>query len=109
MDGIFIDEAFVQERIVQLRMKKGVSARDMSLSIGQSEGYINTIENKHSLPSMTVFFFICEYLGVTPMEFFDEGSKNPEKLKELIGDLKRLDDKALLHISGLVKELADRK
>ena len=109
MNEIYIDEVFIQERITQLRMKKGVSARDMSLSLGQSEGYINAIENKHTLPSISVFFHICEYLGVTPMEFFDTGNKNPEKLKELIEDLKRLDDKALLHVAGLVKELAGKK
>lgn len=104
-----MDESFIQERIARLRTKKGVSARDMSLSLGQSESYINTIENKKSLPSMTVFLYICEYLGITPMEFFDEGNKNPEKLKELIEDLKRLDDKSLSHISGLAKELSNRK
>ncbi|MCL2588192.1 MAG: helix-turn-helix domain-containing protein [Oscillospiraceae bacterium] len=104
-----MDEAFIQERIAQLRMKKGVSARDMSLSLGQSEGYINSIENKHSLPSISVFLHICEYLGITPMEFFDEGSQNPEKLKELLADLKRLDDKALLHIAGIARELVNRK
>jgi len=103
-----MDEIFIQERITQLRIKKGVSARDMSLSLGQSGSYINSIENKHALPSMSMFLYICEYLGVTPMEFFDEGNSNPEKLKELLQDLKRLDDKALLHISGLAKELANR-
>lgn len=104
-----MDEQFIQERIAQLRIKKGVSARDMSLSLGQSESYINTIENKKSLPSMTVFLYICEYFGVTPMEFFDEENKNPEKLKELIEDLKRMDDKALSHMAGLAKELVNKK
>ena len=52
-------------------MAKGVSARDMSLSIGQSAGYINNIENKKNLPSMAAFFYICEYLEVSPQEFFD--------------------------------------
>ena len=32
-------------RLAQLRSKKGVSARDMSLSIGQNAGYINSIES----------------------------------------------------------------
>lgn len=104
-----MDESFVQERIAQLRMKKGVSARDMSLSLGQSESYINTIENKKSLPSMSVFFYICEYLGVTPMEFFDQGNESPGKLRELIEDLKRLDDQALSHIAGLAREIASRR
>ena len=105
----YMDEVFVQERITQLRMRKGVSARDMSLSLGQSEGYINTIENKKSLPSMSMFLFICEYLNVTPMEFFDTENKDPVKLRELLKDLKRLDDKALLHIAGLARELVNRK
>ena len=58
-------------RIAELRAQKGVSARDMSLSLGQNAGYINNIENGHNLPSMTVFFYICEYLGITPKEFTD--------------------------------------
>lgn len=103
-----IDETFIQERIAQLRTNKGVSARDMSLTLGQSESYINTIENKKSLPSMTVFLYICEYFGITPQEFFDVANTNPETLKELIENLKRLDKKALSHIAGLAKELAKK-
>ena len=33
------------QRLAQLRVQKGTSARDMSLSIGQNPGYINAIEN----------------------------------------------------------------
>lgn len=62
-------EKFAQ-RVSQLRQAKGVSARDMSLSLGQSAGYINNIENGVNLPSMSMFFYICDYLGVTPEEFF---------------------------------------
>lgn len=67
-------EDFVPERLAKLRIRKGVSARDMSLSLGQAHNYINNIENKKSLPSMPSFFYICEYLGITPQEFFDEGT-----------------------------------
>ena len=38
-------------RLVKLREEKGVSARDMILSMGQNPGYINTIENGKSMPS----------------------------------------------------------
>ena len=55
-------------RISKLRTQKGVSARDMSLSIGQNAGYIKNIETGKALPSMTSFFYICEYLGITPQE-----------------------------------------
>ena len=75
-------QAFI-DRLVQLRMNKGVSARDMSLSLGQSQSYINNIENGVNFPSMTLFFYICEYLGVTPEEFFDTRSVDPIKSREL--------------------------
>ena len=93
------------ERLSQLRTVKGVSARDMSLSIGQSAGYINNIENKNNLPSMAAFFYICEYLGITPQEFFEFDSKYPQKLDEIVGNLKKLDDQQLEHISAIIKGL----
>ena len=92
-------------RLAQLREKKGVSARDMSLSMGQNPGYINNIESGKSLPSLPGIFYICDYLGVTPSEFFDLESKNPTKLDAIIEDLKCLDDKQLDTISILVKDL----
>ena len=66
-------------RLVELRMNKGVSAREMSLSIGQAPSYINNIETGVSFPSMTAFFYICDFLGVTPSEFFDTENTNPIK------------------------------
>lgn len=62
-------EEFFGQRLAQLRMTKGVSARDMSLSLGQSPSYINKIENGKTFPSMQNFFYICEYLGISPGDF----------------------------------------
>ncbi|MBR1811800.1 MAG: helix-turn-helix transcriptional regulator [Clostridia bacterium] len=102
-------EEEISLRLSQLRQNKGVSAREMSLSIGQNENYINSIENGNSLPSMSAFFFICEYLQITPSEFFDLSNSNPEKLRVLINDLKRLDDQQLESIATIVKGLANGK
>lgn len=65
-------EEFTQNRIAQLRMQKNVSARDMSLSLGQNNSYINQIENRKALPSLQGLFYICEYFGITPQQFFDD-------------------------------------
>ena len=92
-------------RLAQLRLNKGVSAREMSLAIGQSKGYINNIETGVSFPSMTVFFYICEYLGITPMEFFDVDSKNPSKAQELLSAAKGLNNDDLDHLIALAKGL----
>ncbi len=95
-------------RLSQLRLNKGVSARDMSLSIGQSPGYINNIENCVAFPSMTVFFYICEYLGITPAEFFDPASANPTKEKQLLAELKGLKNEDLDTLLTLAKSLKKR-
>ena len=93
------------QRLAQLRLNKGVSARDMSLSIGQSPGYINNIENCVSFPTMTVFFYICEYLGVTPSEFFDVEVQDPSKVRELSEAVKGLKSEQLDMIIALAKGL----
>lgn len=102
-------EDFIPERLAKLRSQKGVSARDMSLSLGQANNYINNIENKKALPSMLSFFYICEYLGVTPQQFFDDGNANPEQLTGIIEDLKELDMDVLSNVAALVKVLAQKK
>lgn len=102
-------EDFVPERLAKLRALKGVSARDMSLSLGQASNYINNIENKKSLPAMQSFFYICEYLGVTPQEFFDEENAYPQILQEFMAEAKKLDAKSMEYILGIMKELNSKR
>ena len=45
-------ENFIANRIYQLRNQKNVTAREMSLAIGQHKGYITQIENRQNLPSI---------------------------------------------------------
>ncbi len=98
-------EEFTQKRIAQLRIQKDVSARDMSLSLGQNNSYINQIENRKSLPSLQGLFYICEYFGITPQQFFDERDAYPVQLAELVNDMKKLDASTLEHISAIVKKI----
>ena len=100
-----MDEKDFSMRLAKLRTKKNVSARDMSLSMGQNPGYINNIETGKSMPSLSGFFYICDYLGITPSEFFDMDSNNPIKLKSITKDLQKLNDSQLNAISIFIKEL----
>ncbi len=100
-----MDEEFFANRLSCLRMKKNVSAREMSLAIGQNESYINRIENGIAYPSMQGFFYICEYLGVSPAEFFDEGNENPAKLQAVISRLSKLSSEQLDIVLAVVNGL----
>ena len=100
-----VDEKFVSERIAALRTARNISARDMSLSLGQSTNYINSLENKHSLPSMSMFLYICEFLGISPKDFFDEGNKEPETVAKITDLLKCLNKESLDILLTLAERL----
>ncbi len=70
MDDIRRYEAFVRERITQLREQKGVSEHRMSLELGKSGSYIRSITNGLALPSLRELFNIMDYFDLTPALFF---------------------------------------
>lgn len=98
-----------RDRLIELRTQKGVSARDMSLSLGQSESYINKIENCRTLPSFTGFIYICEYFELTPQEFFNEKSASPVKTRELLEELEKLTPTQTEHILQIVLDITRDK
>lgn len=104
-----MQEEFLAHRISELRSEKGVSARDMSLSLGLDPSYINNIENMRAFPSMKLFFAICDYFGITAQQFFDSGLKNPEKIQEVIEILKRNDEDTTDTILNLARKLDKRQ
>lgn len=100
---LYIDENFIKDRIIYLRNQKGVSARDMSLSIGQNKNYINIIENGGTLPSISGLILICEYFNISLQEFFDTDNKSPNDIKELVEEIKSIDGNSIKHLTEFVK------
>lgn len=98
-------EEFFFERLTSLRNQKNVSAREMSLALGQNESYINRIENRLTFPSMQVFFYICEYFQITPQEFFDEKNPAPGKISQISEEIKNLDELQLDTVISVIKGL----
>lgn len=101
-----MDEKEFSMRLSKLREQKNVSARKMSIDMCLNPGYINNVETKHVLPSMSIFFQICEYLNISPKEFFDDETTHPEELRLLIDNLKKLNEKQFRDIASIVEDLA---
>ena len=55
------------------------------------------------MPSLAGVFYICDYLDITPSEFFDMDSKNPAKITALLEDMRHLDDKQLDAVATIIK------
>lgn len=103
--GVSMYEEFIAQRLAQLREAKGVSGRKMSLDMGQNSSYVNRIENGKALPSMQGFLYICEYLHVTPEEFFKQGIVHPVLLNQVIAELQDLSPDQLKIIHDIIADI----
>ena len=100
-----MDVEFIRERITQLRISKGVSEYKMSYDLGHSRGYINNISSGKTLPSMTEFLAICEYLDITPADFFNANAKEPKMANDLITAIEQLDAEDIQLISSIIERI----
>jgi transcriptional regulator with XRE-family HTH domain len=104
-----MDTKFIRDRITQLRMQKCVSEYKMSYDLGHSRSYIYNISSGKSLPPMAEFLEICEYLGVTPSDFFNDSNENPVLIQSAIEEIKKLDDDDLMLVSSNLRRLNKAK
>ena len=102
-----MEPKFISDRISVLRTKKNVSEYRMSTDLGHSKSYIQSISSGKSMPSMGEFLYICEYLGVTPREFFDDSTKDPQLVQELYELSRHLSEANLKILVDLAKRLSD--
>lgn len=100
-----MDEQFIRDRISSLRQEKQISERKMSLDLGHSTSYIRSITSGRALPSMSEFLYICEYLGVTPMEFFNEERKTTLTKQETIEHIYSMSDEDIRLLIGFIERM----
>ncbi len=103
-----MDLQFIREKITKLRLDKNISEYKMSLDLGHSKSYIQSISSGRAAPSMSEFLYICEYLGVTPKEFFDEDVKNPILVQKLYTITKDMSEKDLEVLIATAERLRDK-
>ncbi len=94
-------------RLSALRERKGVSARKMSLDLGQNKNYINSIEVGNHFPTMQAFFEICYYLSISPSEFFTEKSLKAPEDHDITELLCRLPPHIFQHLSQIITDFIE--
>lgn len=100
-----MEEQFIRDRLSKLREEKQVSERKMSLDLGHSTSYIRSITSGRSLPSMSEFLYICEYLGVTPMEFFNEEKATTLTQQKAIDYIYTMSDDDIQLMIGFIERM----
>lgn len=103
-----MNEEFIRERITQLRLRKGVSEYQMSYDLGHSRGYVYNISSGKALPPMKEFLAICDYFEITPQQFFDAESAQPELVQKALEGMCRLSERDMLMLLGLIERLGEK-
>ena len=98
-------EKFIRDRITDLRLLKGVSEYQMSLDLGHGKNYVRSITSGRTLPSLTELPYICEYLGVSVKDFFDESAPNPTLIREMVLRAEKMDAEDLTAIIGVMERM----
>ena len=101
-----MDIQFILDRITELRIQKDISEYQMSLDLGHSRSYINKISSGKCLPSIPEFLYICEYLDVSPREFFT-AEPLPALVQKAIESIQQLDDEEILSIIEQCDKISD--
>ena len=100
---------FAAKRVTQLRLNSGMSAKQLSLSIGKEASYIGAIENGRGRLSWTTFADLCNFFAIRPLDFFDEEIKDPVIVREIIHKLKKMDPDALKALNLLMAQLENNQ
>ena len=61
--------------IAKARIKKGLSAYELSLRIDKTASYISKLENGRINPSLKTILAICDELHIPPATLFEERSE----------------------------------
>ena len=100
-------EDFFRDRLRFLRNERSISAREMSLALGQNESYINKIETGQRSVSMDAFFRICDFLNVSPEVFFSPQIQNTKiQDAEILSSFHKLSPTQVVHILAIVTDMA---
>ena len=100
--GRDMDEQFIRSRITQLRIAADKSEREMSIELGHSSSYINSITSGRTAPSLKEFLYICEYLHITPEEFFKTEDNISAIKRKAISQIQQMSDDNVSLISELL-------
>ena len=102
LDFIEYHLQYIRKRITEHRINKGVSEREMSLAMGKGPSFINQIVSGKNNLIYKSFLEICEYLEITPYEFF-EADYDPIIAKKIYNQLNDHENGAEKFYNGLKK------
>ena len=99
-------EDFFRDRLRFLRNELGISAREMSIELGQNESYINKLETGKTSTSIESFLNICDFLQISPADFFSTCVNNSiTDVNEIETYIRQLSSPQTRYLKEFLKDL----
>lgn len=67
----------------------------------------SSIESGRNFPTMQDFFYICEYLKITPSEFFSFNINNPIEFDTMIKNLSKLKARDITSLANIIDTMVN--
>ena len=101
-----VDESYIAKRITQLRMARNISEYQMSLELGHSKSYIQSITSGKSMPSTQELFNIADYFDMSLSEFFDEERSLSPTVQKAIDAIRELSEQDAALALAMIQRLS---
>ena len=108
-ENLIMDETFIQERIRQLVADSGKSEKLVSRELGRSAGYIQSLTSGKSVPSLLMFFQVCEYFDIEPRDFFDPHISYPLPIQRILSYIYQMTEEDLAVLEPIAQRLCIRR
>ena len=80
----------VGKRITWFREKKGITVNKLANEAGISQSYLREMELGKKKPTVEILSLVCDALGISLKDFFNDGSVSPLETDELSAVVFRL-------------------
>lgn len=101
-----MDESYIARRITQLRMARNISEYQMSLELGHSKSYVQSITSRKSMPSAQELFNIADYFDMTLSEFFDGENETSPTAQKAINKIRTLSEQDAALVLAMIQRLS---
>lgn len=98
-----MDTEFVRDRITKLRIQRNLSEREMSLSLGKAHNYIQSVSSGKIKPTIESLLDICDYLEISPSDFFNSDNDKPILTSSIIKESIRISSNDLETFLNIIK------
>ena len=104
-----MDQSEIGLYIKRKRFERGLTQQDIADHLNVSVKSVSRWENGVNMPSMTAFFYICDFLHVTPEEFFSYETPNPLKTRDTYDLFCQLNDRQHDLVQSLIIEITRKR